>query len=248
MFLAEIEEQCELGQRLLMEMKYLEAERVLAGAESRAWAAQAWDVLSRLYLPLQETRRQRRQRCGEGTVCLDLTALSPSETIDPEAIVGQIPQGQLLVAGWGTAQPAAGVRKAAAKGMLYLETFLAAVYPVENDRVIVIVPRADDVLPSPRPRAADDLRRALPENCLLLRPAELPVGRTMGSAETYAGTMAIWERLHAPFLARAETTTEPLEKMRLFREAIVVDYGCELAHQHLAAVARQLRRHGGSST
>ena len=66
MSLAEIEQQCELGQRLLMEMEYLKAERVLADAESQAWAGQAWDVLSRLYLPLQEARRQRRQRCGEG--------------------------------------------------------------------------------------------------------------------------------------------------------------------------------------
>jgi hypothetical protein len=59
--------------------------------------------------------------------------------------------------------------------------------------------------------------------------------------------MSLWERLHAPFLARAESAVDPLEKMRLFRDTITIDYACELAHQHLAAVASQLRRHGGSS-
>jgi hypothetical protein len=248
MSLAEIEQQCELGQHLLMEMEYLKAERVLAGAEAQAWAGQAWDVLSRLYLPLQEARRQRRQRCGEGTVCLDLAARFPEEIVHPEAIVDRISHGQLLVAGWGTVQPAVAVRETAEKEELYLETFLAAVYPAGNERVIAIVPRAGDRLPAATSRTLADLRGVLPEDSLILSPAELPVGKANGSAQTYAQTMALWERLHTPFLARAERAGDPMEKMRLFRQTIIVDYGCEFAHQHLADVARQLRRHNGSPT
>lgn len=248
MSLAQIEEQCELGQRLLMEMEYLEAERVLGGAESAAWTAQAWDVLARLYLPLQETRRQRRQRCGEGTACLDLAAQSASDCIDPLRIVDDIPHGQLLVAGWGTLAPAIQVRESAAIGKLYLETFLGAIFPVGDKQVTVIVPRADAMLPAPTPRTLDALRLALPENCLVFTTGELPPGRKPGTTETYALTMALWERLHAPFLARAEAETDLLEKMRLFRETIAVDYGCEFAHQHLADAARQMRRESGHWT
>jgi hypothetical protein len=240
MDLTDIESQCELGQRLLMEMEYLQAEHVLAAAEAIAWERRAWDVLSRLYLPLQETRRQRRQRCGEGTVCLDLVAQSPSDSIDPETIVEQIPQGQLLVAGWQTLGPAATIRRLASERGLYLETFLAAVYPVGSKRVVVIAPSEQTRLPE----TLDDSRP--PVDCVVLRAAELPQGQRAGTSETYAQTMSLWERLHAPFLARAEAESDPLEKMRLFRLTIDVDYGCELAHQHLAAAAReQLRTESG---
>jgi len=245
MSLGQIEEQCERGQLLLMEMKYLEAERVLAGAESQAWGAKAWDLLSRLYLPLQETRRQRRQRCGEGIVCLDLVARSASESIDADKIVGDIPHGQLLVAGWGTIEPALRVRKLAAERELYLETFLAAVYPVADGQVTVVVPNgAEAKMPAPTPRSLDALRGVLPADCLLLAPGELPAGKQGGSARSFALTMSLWERLHAPWLARAEAEADPLRKMRLFRETIEVDYGCEFAHQHLADVARAMRSPG----
>lgn len=246
MSLAEIEEQCELGQRLLMEMQYLEAERVLADAESQAWSAQAWDLLSRLYLPLQETRRQRRQRCGEGTIWLDLLARSEDDALI-DRIVDDIETGQLLPAAWGSIGGAVQLRRMAEQQKRYLDVFLAAVYPVGNERVVVIVPTADEPAPAARPRSLDELRQSLPRDCLILSPEELPVGRRTGSAETYACTMALWERLHAPFLARAEQEADLLRKMQLFRETIVVDYGCEFAHQHLADVARQLRRESGRS-
>jgi hypothetical protein len=245
MSLSQIEELCERGQLLLMEMKYLEAETVLSQAESRAWAASEWDELSRLYLPLQETRRQRRQRCGEGAVCLDLVARSATDSIDAQQIVESISHGQLLVAGWGTIEPAMRVRQLALEQQLYLETFLGAVYPFEGGLITVIVPQPPEAaMPSPTPRSLAALRRALPADCLLLSPEELPSGKQPGSAESFALTMSLWERLHAPFLSRAETEPDPLTKMRLFRETILVDYGCELAHQHLAAVARELQRGG----
>jgi hypothetical protein len=249
MSLAQIEDQCERGQLLLMEMKYLEAENVLAEAESQAWGAGAWDLLSRLYLPLQETRRQRRQRCGEGIVCLDLVAHSASEPIDANRIIDGIPHGQLLVAGWGTIEPALRVRRLAAERQLYLETFLAAVYPIENGQVTVIVPKGGQAeMPAPTARSLDALRGALPADCLLLAPGELPTGKQKGSAQSFALTMCLWERLHAPWLTRAERESDPSTKMRLFRETIDVDYGCEFAHQHLADVARELRRRGGPTT
>ena len=101
----DVQETCEQGQSLLMETRYLEAERVLAGAEKIAWEVRDWDTLSRLYMPLQEARRQRRQRCGEGIVALDLVAEGASDEVDPAQVLANYPHGQLLVAGWGSIKP-----------------------------------------------------------------------------------------------------------------------------------------------
>src|SRR5437868_641775 len=93
---ASIQSQCELGQSLLMETKYLEAEATLAAAEREAWRRREFDTLARLYMPLQETRRQRRQRAGEGVVCLDLIAQGPDDHLDGRHVVQNFPHGQLL--------------------------------------------------------------------------------------------------------------------------------------------------------
>src|SRR5438445_4066192 len=142
-----VQDQCERGQELLMATRYWEAEEVLVAAEQSAWDARDWDALSRLYMPLQEARRQRRQRCGEGIVALDLVAEGAADRIDPGRIVTHYPHGQLLVAGWASIEPAMGVRRMAEANRLYVETFLAAAYPIDAGKLIVIVPMADVALP-----------------------------------------------------------------------------------------------------
>jgi hypothetical protein len=127
---ADLHSLCETGQALLMETRYWEAERALARAEAVAWEARDWDALARLYMPLQEARRQRRQRCGEGVVALDLVPEGPADVVDPHHVLTNYPQGQVLVAGWGTIAPAVELRRIIAERGLYLETFLAAAYPV----------------------------------------------------------------------------------------------------------------------
>jgi hypothetical protein len=52
--------------------------------------------------------------------------------------------------------------------------------------------------------------------------------------------MSIWERLHTPFLAAADMRVDPVQKMEGYRQAIRVDYACELAHQKLSDTARTL--------
>jgi hypothetical protein len=54
--------------------------------------------------------------------------------------------------------------------------------------------------------------------------------------------MTLWERLHAPFLAAADAQSDPIRKMDLYRRTIQVDYACELAHQKLSDVAKNLSR------
>jgi hypothetical protein len=237
-----LQDLCARGQQQLMEMQYLEAEQTLERAERRALAARDWDALSRLYMPLQETRRQRRQRCGEGIVRLDLVAENQSDHIEARHVLENYPHGQLLVAGWGTIEPAVQFRALAAKHGLYAETFLAAVYPVSSGRAVVIVPTVDAALPTPEPRSREALVGQLPAGSLVLVQSELPRGSRKGTYETYGEVMALWERLHAPFLEAADRETEPLRKIEMYRQTIAVDYACELAHQGIAAVARELDR------
>ena len=119
---ADLQEQCELGQGRLMAMDYLSAEAILADAAQQALSSADYDLFSRVLLPLQEARRQRRQRCGEGTVCLDLISHGPDAPLDAEKIVDAFPSGQLLVAGWGSIQPALEIRRLQRERGLYLDT------------------------------------------------------------------------------------------------------------------------------
>lgn len=237
-----LEELCELGQEQLIETRYLEAEATLVRAESAALASADWDRLSRLYMPLQEARRQRRQRCGEGVVRLDLIAENVGDAIDARHLVENYPHGQLLVAGWGTVEPAAALRRMAVDRGLYLETFLAAVSPVEQSRLIFIAPFEDAPLPGVGGRTREELTARVPPGCLVFTEGELPRGAVRGTPQTYGHVMAIWERLHAPFLAAADAEPDLLRKVELYRRTIAVDYACELAHQKLSAVARELAR------
>jgi hypothetical protein len=239
----DLQARCEEGQRQLMQTNYLDAERILASAEADAWADRDFDTLSRLYMPLQEARRQRRQTCGEGIVCLDLLAESPGDQLSGQHIVENFSHGQLLVAGWGTIEPAITLRRLQQRHALYLETFLGAVYPLDTGPVVVIVPLENDRLPDASTRTRDELIAKLPPNCLIMSPAELPAGRHKGDTITFAQVSAIWERLHAPFLSSALSEQDPLRKIQACRRTIAVDYACELAHQHASAAARQLARH-----
>lgn len=237
-----LQELCETGQSLLMETRYLQAEAALVRAEKEAWANQDWETLSRLYMPLQEARRQRRQRCGEGIVTLDLLAAGPDDHIEGRRVVENYPHGQLLVAGWGTIEPAQLVRRLQAEHELYVETFLAAVYPVGGRRAVVIVPTEDVALPEPVEQSIDQLLERVPIHSIVLHEDQLPKGSRRGDTHTYAETMALWERLHTPFVAAADALPDPVARIEGYRRAIRVDYASELAHQKLSDVARELGR------
>jgi hypothetical protein len=238
----DVNAQCELGQRQLMAMDYLAAEKTLTAAEAVAWESRDFDALSRLYMPLQEARRQRRQRCGEGVVCLDLLAQDPDDKISGRHIVENFPHGQLLVAGWGSIQPAIEVRKLQAELGLFVETFLAAVYPVGAERVVAIVPLSHVSLPRPEPRSIDALVAALPAQSIVLPVDSLPKGAVRGTPQTYGRVMALWEQLHSPFLATADSQGDLLRRIEAYRTTIQVDYACELAHQKLSDVAKMIER------
>ena len=234
---------CLQGQEHLMAMRYRAAETALLLAESVALQSEEWDTLSRLYMPLQEARRQRRQRCGEGAIKLDVIAQSVTDVIDPVALAENYPHGQLLIAGWGTIEPARRFRKIAEDQQLYAESFLAAVYPIAGGgRAVAIVPSAKVALPPADEMPIDQLVRRLPPHSIVLPTTELPPGERLGDTATFAHTMSIWERLHLPFLAIADSTRDPRQRIAAYRKTIDVDYACELAHQKLSDTARSVLR------
>jgi hypothetical protein len=208
-----VQQLCEQGQSELMRMEYLRAAKTLSEAEAMAWRARDFDALSRLYMPLQEARRQRRQRCAEGMIRLDFIARDPSDVISPQRVLDEVPAGTVLVAGWKSLEPAIETRRLADKLGRYVDVFLAS---ANGDGRMFIFP---DVVNA--------------------NPADIPA--------TAKGVMELWERLHFPFLKSAEAQSNPLEKIEIFRMAIHVDYGCELAHQHLADAARAVLQSGKRS-
>jgi hypothetical protein len=175
-------------------------------------------------------------------VCLDLISNGPDDRVDGQHVVENFPHGQLLVAGWGTIEPAMHVRQLQVEHGLYVETFLGAVYPVGAGRAIAIVPLEDVALPKPEPRSIDELIKLLPAHSIILSESELPQGSQKGTADTYARVMAMWERLNAPFLAAADMHPDPKQRIEGYRKTIRVDYACELAHQKLSDVARSIAR------
>jgi hypothetical protein len=233
---------CDEGQQQLQRMEYLACERTLERAERIALEANDFDTLARLYMPLQEARRQRRLVCGEGVVRLDLLAEHAADKLDPDEIITRYPRGQLLVAGWCSIEPAVRFRHLQRERQLYVETYLAAVYPVGSSRAVVIVPTADVTLPADATGSIDELVRELPAHAIVMGEHALPRGERRGTTETFAHTMSIWEQLHAPFLAAADMQADPVQKIAGYRRTIEVDYACELAHQKLSAIARGVAR------
>ena len=146
------------------------------------------------------------------------------------------------MAGWRSIEPALAVRKLQREHMLYVETFLAAVVPIGSGKVVVILPTDEVTLPAGEFRSVDDLIKRLPAHCIVLAENELPQELRKGNTKTYAEVMALWERLHAPFLAAADMQVDPIRKIESYRRTIRVDYACELAHQKASSAARDCKR------
>lgn len=237
-----LQQLCFEGQNHLLETDYIAAERALVEAEGIALEARDWDSLSRLYMPLQESRRQRRQRCGEGEIVMDLVAHTAADRMDAESVMGAHPQGQLLIAGFGTLEPAVSARRIVRERGLYVDVFLGASYWVNGQVAVTIVPTEHVAVPEEGEYSLDELVRRLPPHAIVIPANELPKGKRKGSTATFAETMALFERLHLPFLSLADSTTSPEARIDAYRKTIVVDYACELAHQRLSDTARQLSR------
>ena len=238
-----LQELCLTGQQLLAAQEYVEAEQVLVRAESEAIKHRDWDTLARLYLPLQEARRQRRQRSLQGLFCLDLASDGPDDHIEGRHILENYPHGVLLIAGWGTIEPALQTRKLQARFKLYVDVLLGATYPlIGGGNAIVVIAHEHAILPPVCPRRIDEIRGVMPPHSLVFKDGDLPAGPRHGTPELASRVQGWWEQLHWPFIVDARDTRNLRKRIGAYRRAIEVDYGCELAHQELCDTARQLSR------
>lgn len=243
----DIQALCQQGQQLLEANDYLPAEQVLIQAEQIARDLADWNTLSRLYMPLQEARRQRRLLCAEGVCQMDVIAPGPDEPVDVKALLSAHPQGQFLIAGYGSLAPAAEFRRLAAQAGCYADALLAAVYPIIGGaQAIVIAPHANTGLPPAGTYTIDALMRLLPPHVILLNREDLPPAGDKSPA-TLAWVQSLWQRLHLPYLAMADNTQTPIHRIDAYRQVLTIDYACELAHQRLSDTARQIRSAAANS-
>lgn len=244
-----IQDLCETGQKWLTSQHYIESEQTLAQAEREAFRLHDWDSIARLYMPLQEARRQRRQRAAEGVVCLSLLAEGPGDTIEGRHVIENFPHGQLLVAGWGSLEPALQVRRLQGRFKLFVDVFLGAKYPlIGGGHAVVIVPHEHVLLPDLSPRRLADMPGHMPAHSIIMREEELPQGILKPSKTLDSVLQGWWERLHRAFLADARRTSDLRKRIEAYRRVIRVDYACEFAHQELVATARELVRSQASTT
>jgi hypothetical protein len=67
-------------------------------------------------------------------------------------------------------------------------------------------------------------------------------GQRKGTTQTFGEVMALWEGLHAPFLAEADAEADSVRQVERYRLTTRVDYASELAHQKLSDAAHRLAR------
>ena len=237
-----VQELCAAGQSALLATDYRAAEDYLAAAERLAWEAGDYDALSRLYMPLQEARRQRRQFAGDGPFVIRL-ARDADDRIDVVALADRYARAQLIVAGHGSIAPAVALRAMASQRGLTLDVPLAATYELEDAVVVLVVPTPDVALPwPPKADTIDAILRKAPPHSLVIPADALPPETAHADPAAFGYVMNVWENLHAPFLAMADACTDPKQKLVGYREAIRVDYACEFAHQRFAATAGKMIR------
>jgi hypothetical protein len=229
-----LQDLCERGSERLVATDYIGAERLLAQAEAIALADKDWDTLSRLYFPLQESRRQIRTRCAEGGISLDL------ESTGWVAFSDRYTHGQFLVPGEGTTGPGERLRETFRTRGLYAEAFLALSVSLPNGaRIVAATPNPSRLTPTAT--SLEHVQRQLPPHSIVVGVSS-PNGETQNFPPTPASTTSLWQQLHLPFLALADAMPVSEPKLHAYRRVLDVDYACELAHQNAAAVARELAR------
>ena len=105
-------------------------------------------------------------------------------------IVQSVGHGQILIAGWGSIQPAINARQAQMELGLYVDVFLGAVYPMGEGRVVAIIPDTVVELPTSEPMPVDELIRRLPAHSIVLSEADLKRGQNIRGDDGDLGATA----------------------------------------------------------
>lgn len=232
---------CELGSEALIATDYVAAERVLEQAEGLALRENDFDTLARLYFPLQEARRQRRQRAGEGRISLSLPAMGVGEGLQARELADRLPHGLFLVAGLGSTEPGEALRQLHKDRGNYAEVMLGVALEMGTGGVATFAVARPVRNVSARGGSPEELLRALPPHSVFVSASQAG-GAVAAFPETYAGAMGLFEALHRPYLAMADAMPVGLARLQAYRQVQGIDPASELAHQNAAFLCRQLAR------
>ena len=169
-------------------------------------------------MPLQEARRQRRQRCGEGVVALDLIAQGPHDDRRRPTDRGEF-------SARAAARRRVGVDRAGGSG----SAPSGGARAVRRD-----VSRGGRIPSAARRRSSSchwtmrNCRRAIStrsrtwksscrNHSLVAERSAIVNGQRKGTPQTFGEVMALWERLHAPFLAEADAERDLVRQIERYR-------------------------------
>jgi hypothetical protein len=201
-------------------MDYPACEALCMQALDAARQAQDWDTYTRIVLPLQEARRQRRMIAAEGVIRLGTTDCDP----DARQWLTHIQTGCVVVTQPFDAAAARTLQNEARQGKLFIEVLLA-----DN--------RADAATWTLRSFASRDVR------CQVAAPPQVLRDRWLASSE--AGAAADWfldamEALGDAALAQVEPSLQGALRIAEIEKCLQVVTDHEILHQRLGDLARAM--------
>lgn len=212
----------ETASQALAELDYARCESLCLDALAQARDQQEWVIYQRILLPLQETRRQRRQAALDGPILLG----TPKRHDDNAQLLGDSEQGCVVMTWPYTAADAKALS----------ETLSSQPNPIE-------LLFADNAADSPTWRITSingpDLSIDLPA------PKTDWIGQRVDPSKLTSPTPAHWfmqasEALGNAALAAIEATPGSLDYLQALEQALACVDDHEILHQRLAAAAKAL--------
>jgi hypothetical protein len=216
-----LDTQMEQASEALARMDYLACESLCEAALGVAKAQRDWAYYSRILLPLQESRRQRRMVAAEGVIRLGTGTEGGGVSI----WLNHLPAGCLVVTHPHTRAEAARLQREARERRLFVEVLLAE--SKSTDGVWRIGTFAG-------PAASIDVP-APPADC---REQWLPSGTACPAAAQWF--LDASEKLGDVLLARV-TATSPVQRVDALEQCLLGAGDHEILHQRLADAANDAR-------
>ncbi|MCC5830613.1 MAG: hypothetical protein JJU36_14295 [Phycisphaeraceae bacterium] len=209
----------------LATMRYLECERLCARALRQAQHEDNWIEFSRILLPLQESRRQRRLLAADTAVRLGASVSSQRDQLLPP--LGSA--GCLLLTGHDAMHDVQPLLKIADERSLFLELLVAGIDSTKGDWNLI----------APGLGSVDCPMEAPPHE---LQNHWITAARKSDLARAAAWFLEASERLGDRVLDAAPTMKRARERADYLLRALDVVRDHELLHQHLAETAVELAR------
>ena len=220
---ATLDEQMETASQALAELDYARCESLCVDALKQARDASDWVMYQRVLLPLQETRRQRRQAALDGPILLG----TPGEQSDIASQVADLDQGCGVLSWPTTSADVVTIAEQVRQSKRPIELLFADNAPdSENWRITSYAgPGLSIDLPAPKTEW---------------------IGQWIDASTVEPPTPAHWfmqasEALGNAALAAIDAIPGSLEHLQALEDALTCVDDHEILHQRLAAAAKALQ-------